>query len=231
MLVVAAFAAGHFYSQRGATDKPGLASSEMKPQPEGTGSPTENSPSSANAPPDLSAGTIEVSPEKQQIIGVRTGTVEKAAPASFTLRALGRVAADETRVYRVNLAVDGWITTVHDKATGSLVKKGETLASFYSPEFLSAQQAYIFALTSQDRYKTSTKETPDQLNVVKANIQQYVDTLKNLGMGDAQIQEIAKTQLYTENIRIVAPADGFIVQRSLSPGTAFRERHRVVQDS
>jgi membrane fusion protein, copper/silver efflux system len=222
MLVVGAFAAGYFYSRRGASDRSGPALSLTKPEPASMSSAPQ-SPSSANTPSSASPATVEISPEKQQVIGVRTGTVEKAAPASYTLRALGRVTADETRVYRVNLAVDGWISEVYDRATGSQVKKGETLASFYSPEFLSAEQAYIFALSSQDRYKTTAKEASGQANVIQTNIQQYVDTLKNLGMGDTQIQEIAKTRLYTENIRIAAPADGFILQRSLSPGQRFEK--------
>ena len=61
---------------------------------------------------------------------------------------MGRVAADETRTYRINAAVDGWIREIHNDTTGSLVKKNEVLSTFYSPEFLSATQAYIYALGS-----------------------------------------------------------------------------------
>ena len=92
-------------------------------------------------------GVVQVSPEKQQIMGVRVAAVKKASE-SHVLRILGRVAADETRTYRINAAVDGWIREIHDNTTGSVVKKNEILASFYSPEFLGAQQAYIYALGS-----------------------------------------------------------------------------------
>ena len=48
---------------------------------------------------------IHISPEKQQLIGVRVGPVEKAS-GTRTLRTLGRVALDETRVFRVTVPVE-----------------------------------------------------------------------------------------------------------------------------
>ena len=78
------------------------------------------------------------------------------------MRLLGRIAVDETRIYRINATVDGWITKTLPFATGSLVKKDETLAAFYSSEFLSAGQALLFALSSMARVQTTGKETPGQ---------------------------------------------------------------------
>ena len=40
-------------------------------------------------------------------------------------------------------------------------------------------------------------------------------------MGELQIEELAKTRLYTENIRITAPSAGFILSRNISPGQRF----------
>ena len=50
---------------------------------------------------------------------------------------------------------------------------------------------------------------------------QYEDTLRNLGMGELQIKELAKTRTYTEKIRITAPSSGFIFSRNISPGQRF----------
>ena len=115
------------------SDKPGIAPCGMKMEPvyadEGsTGQRRAASPSS------LLPGTVKVSPEKQQVIGVRLGQVEKAS-ANHVLRTPGRVIADETRIYRINAAIDGWIKESVPN-TGSLVKKGRAAGSFYSPEFL-----------------------------------------------------------------------------------------------
>jgi hypothetical protein len=51
-------------------------------------------------------GSVQVSPDKQQLMGVRLATVAKVSE-SHTLRVLGRVVSDETRIYRINAAVDG----------------------------------------------------------------------------------------------------------------------------
>ena len=125
---------------------------------------------------------------------------------------------DETRIYIVNATIDGWITRTLPYATGSLVKKYEPLASFYSPEFLSAQQALIYALGSKDRVQTQTtgSESPAQKSQIaqfNINLKQYTDSLKSLGMGEVQIKEIIRSRKYIENIDITSPADGFIIAR------------------
>ena len=141
-------------------------------------------------------GTIKISPEKQQMIGVSAAPVEKKA-ITHTIRLLGRVAPDETRLYVINAAVDGWITKTLPNTTGSFVKKHEVLAAFYSPEFLSAEQALIYALSSMDRVQAAEKEIPGQkerLAQFNINLRQYRDALRNLGMGDLQIEELIRTR-------------------------------------
>ncbi len=222
IIVVASFLAGFWYSKRETT----------KVNPSGTMS-DDSSKSGSDPITDLdtyadtntsqmASGAVKISPEKQQAIGIRVGVVEKKS-LTHTLRILGRIATDETRIYRINAAVDGWIRATYSNSTGSLVKRNEILATFYSPEFLGAQQAYIFALSSLDRFQASGKETPAQIDLTKANIQQYKDSLRNLGMGELQIDEIGGTRLYTENIYIMSPANGFVLARNVSPGERFEK--------
>ena len=196
-----------------------------------TGTPLTASQSSATSVDSsaMAPGMVEASPDKQQLLGVRTDVVGKVSETA-TLRVLGRVAADETRIYRINSAVDGWIRGTYTNTTGSVVQKDEILASFYSPEFLSAQQAYIYALSSMDRFQASGKEPPQQITSTGRNIQQYKDSLRNLGMSDLQIEEIGKTRAYTEDIQIRSPAAGFILFRNISTGERIekgKELYRI----
>jgi Cu(I)/Ag(I) efflux system membrane fusion protein len=96
---------------------------------------------------DLPPGAVKVSPEKQQMIGVKVVTVEKA-PWSQTVRVLGRVAPDETRIYRINAALNGWIEDVQPVTTGSIVKKNELLATFYSVDYRTTVQVYLNLIRS-----------------------------------------------------------------------------------
>jgi RND family efflux transporter MFP subunit len=174
-------------------------------------------------PASLPPGTIKVSPEKQQLIGVRLATAEKK-PLLHNLRLLGKVATDETRIYRINATVDGWITQTLPVSAGSRVKKDETLAGFYSPEFLAAGQSLVFALASADRVKTTGQETEmqrSQMANFDLNLKQYRDALRNLGMGELQIQELIRTRKLMETVNITSPADGFILQRNVSDGQRF----------
>jgi membrane fusion protein, copper/silver efflux system len=170
-----------------------------------------------------SATSVRISAEKQQIIGLRVERVERSEGGKF-IRVPGRVAADESRVYKVNATVDGWIREINPAATtGSLVTNGQSLASYYAPEFLGAEQAYLYALSALDRFQATGKETPDQIKLTHANIQQAKDAMQVLGMSELQANEIARTRDLTQNIRIVAPAGGFVVARNVSPGQRFEK--------
>ena len=61
----------------------------------------------------------------------------------------------------------------------------------------------------------------DQLTQFNINIRQYTDSLKSLGMGEAQIKEMIRARRYMEDIDITAPADGFIIARNISQGQRF----------
>jgi hypothetical protein len=68
------------------------------------------------------SGAVKVSPERQQAIGVQVGEAEQK-PVTHVIRTSGRVAADETRVYRVTAASSGWIEKALTNSVGSLVRK------------------------------------------------------------------------------------------------------------
>ena len=103
------------------SDKPGIAPCGMPLEPV-YADQGDSAAGGADLRASMPPGTIRISPEKQQLIGVKTATVEKA-PWSHTLRVLGRVTPDETRIYRINAAVNGWIEDVLPVTTGSLVKE------------------------------------------------------------------------------------------------------------
>jgi multidrug efflux pump subunit AcrA (membrane-fusion protein)/YHS domain-containing protein len=191
---------------------------------------TEQGEETSSPPP----GTVEITPDRQQIIGVRVGTVEKKS-VSHTLRVLGRISADETKIYRINASVDGWIQETRPNTVGSLVKKDEVLASFYSPEFLGVQQAFIYALGTMDRsqlvnlMQSGRKETGVPLASNLLNLQRQIDALRNLGMGDKQIEEIGRTGQITQEVRIISPAHGFVTARNVSPGQRFSKGDALFQ--
>jgi Cu(I)/Ag(I) efflux system membrane fusion protein len=91
---------------------------------------------------------VTIDHERQQLIGLQT---EKVVEGSIKgeLRAVGRVAVDETRVRKVNVKVEGFVEKLFVDFVGKPVSKGAPLFSLYSPEFVSTQREYLLALKTQ----------------------------------------------------------------------------------
>ena len=177
----------------------------------------------------LPAGAVSISSQKQQLIGVRTETVEKNS-GSRLVRTTGRVAPDDNRVYRLMAGTDGWIQALQDNPVGTVVKKDQVLATFYSREFRNAEQAYLGSLASQDRLRgvrepEEQNQNPNpnlpQNRVGDSSIRINEEQLKTLGMGEPQIRELAKTRQVTGDITLVAPVDGVVLSRLVSPLQRF----------
>jgi membrane fusion protein, copper/silver efflux system len=246
LLLAAAFIAGNWYNQRSAakvtsasgrrilyyydpmhpaykSDKPGIAPDcgmELEPVYADGGSADPPGKSSS-----MSAGTVNISPEKQQTIGVQVSTVEKAA-STHTLRIFGRVVPDEARIYKLNAGIEGFIQEVSDVTTGSLVKKDQLLATFSAPNASSAIQTYILNVGAQDRFRKSAEEgSPDGQSLPSANwnVQLRVQQLQAVGMSLLQMEEIKRTRQVPESIKIYAPAEGFVLARNVSPGQKFEK--------
>ncbi len=170
---------------------------------------------------ELPPGMVRVSPAKQQMMGIKLGVVKKTA-YTHLLKVPGRVVADETKVYRINAAIEGWITKVYDNTTtGGIVKKDQLLALYASPNFLTAQQAYLNALAAQERSALTVREKVQQLTRPERTTKQYKDTLSSLGMTDTQIDQITESRDWDAYVQIRAPGPGFILQRKISEGLRF----------
>ena len=192
--------------------EPGLAPCGMKMEPVYAENGDQPLPP-ANLPP----GAVKVNPQKQQLIGVRVGVVEKN-PYAYTFRALGKVVIDETRIYRMNAFVDGWILKTFNNSTGSLVMKDEPLATFYSREFITSEQGYFYALSTLDRLRKGDQLIENQLTSTSAQIRGAEENLENLGMSKSQIKELARTRRLTQDIELRAPVTSFVLARNVSPG-------------
>ena len=164
-----------------------------------------------------SSGAVEISPEKQQMIGVRTEMVERK-PTMHTLRILGGVATDENSTFRINASTELWIRKVYPPTTGSFVKKNERLVAYYATNFLTAASSYMYALNTMDRQKAANMDSVAQLAVTNEQIRQAVESLQNLGVSDGQIIEMAKTRTISDFVDVRSPSDGFVLTRNASPG-------------
>jgi Cu(I)/Ag(I) efflux system membrane fusion protein len=206
------------------SDKPGIAPDcGMKLEPVFAGDVGNPPPSSALA--QLPAGAVNIDGTTQRLMGIKIAPVERSG-ATRTIRVVGRVVPDDTRVYRINSGMDGFIRATFNDSVGVQVRKDQKLATYYAPEILAQASGFLAANArvpgSGGNDGSRTIPFPGALSKQgTGSIQGYTDRLRNLGMGDAQIKRMAESGQLPASIDLVAPTDGFILARNISPGQHF----------
>jgi len=171
------------------------------------------------------AGMIGIDAERQQLFGIRVSTVERSSGAE-NVRVLGRVLPEDTRVYRLNAGMEGFVRQTFNDSPGELVKKDQKLATYYGGDILAVASGFLAATAGVPgaNAKDGSRTVPFPGALSKqgsSSVQGYTDRLRNLGMSDAQIQEIAETRLLPDTVNVVSPVDGFVLARNISPGQHF----------
>lgn len=162
-------------------------------------------------------GVVMIDEARRQLIGVRTAPVIEG-PMRDTFRAVGRVTYDESALADVNLKVRGWITQLLVNQTGQRVERGQTLFTMYSPELYNAQQDFLLATQGTTALAMSSSDAapPRSESFARAARQR----LRLLGMGDAQIDAVAKRGAPMESIPVPSPASGFVIEKNVVEGAA-----------
>jgi membrane fusion protein, copper/silver efflux system len=178
----------------------------------------------ASAPPMLD-GAVGIDEGKQQLFGIRVATVQKAS-GTGKIRVLGRVVPEDTRVYRITSGSDGFIRETYNDSVGELVKKDQKLATSYLGETLAVASGFLAATAGVTGAvgKDGSRTVPFPGAVSKqgvSSLQGYSDRLRNLGVSDMQIKQMAESRQLPEAVDVVAPADGFILARNITPGQHF----------
>jgi len=107
--------------------------------------PVYDDGSAAAAKPTVNGyANVKLTSNRQQLIGVQTGMTEVRS-LGRAVRTIGRVAVDETRLYKITTKFDGYIEKLYVNVTGQQIRKGQALFSVYSPDLLSTQQEYLLA--------------------------------------------------------------------------------------
>jgi membrane fusion protein, copper/silver efflux system len=169
--------------------------------------------------PALAPRALIVPPGKQQLIGVRVQAVERTS-GTERLRLFGRVSAEETRVYTINVGLDGYIRDLAPVTTGSQVRKDQWLATFVTPEARQPISAYLQTLDVLDR-ETKIAGSTQQVAAAVANRQLAVDRLLAIGMSPLQLQELQQTRASANTVKVSSPVNGFVVARHVSAGEKF----------
>jgi membrane fusion protein, copper/silver efflux system len=195
-------------------DKPGKAPDGMDLVPVYAAAP----PPAGQLPP----GSVRISPEKQQLIGVAYGEAVEG-PLVKTVRTVGRVTYDETRISRIQPKIDGWIDKVYVDFAGKLVRKNQPLISIYSPDLVSTQQEFL--VSSRARESLRQSPIPEIASGAQSLYESARQRLRLWDISEAQINEIEKRGEPTRTLTLYSPVAGFVLTRN-----AF-DKQRVTTDT
>ncbi|MGV8939940.1 MAG: efflux RND transporter periplasmic adaptor subunit [Lysobacter sp.] len=160
-------------------------------------------------------GTVVLSPEKVQKLGVRTEAVRLQA-LSPAVRASATVQVDETRQYVIAPKFEGWVEQLQANQTGMTVRRGQPLLSVYSPELLAAQNEYRVADDAARKLAAGDAASAATMIRLRDAARQR---LKNWGINDAQLAGMGRGKI--GNLVILSPANAVLVEKPIVQGDRF----------
>ncbi len=174
---------------------------------------------------------VEVDPERQRMMGIKTVPVA-VMPLKKTVRTVGRVEFDETKLTTVNIKVDGWVEKLYADYTGKYVEKGTPLAEIYSPELMSLQLEYLnllkwkpnLGLRSQRNMEFSLGDRTGIVGKLTIyDIDPMVDVVKQKlslwEIPEKQIREIETKNQPFKTLTVKSPVSGYVFQKPVFNGT------------
>jgi membrane fusion protein, copper/silver efflux system len=156
---------------------------------------------------------IEIDARRRQLLGVRLAPVEQAT-LTRSIHVTGIVKFDESRWNDVTLRLEGYVRDLYVDRTGQMVRKGQPLFSFYSPDLTAAIAEYRLATSSRAAlgHSTSgdTREHADRL-VEAARLR-----LTRWQVDEEQLQ----AALTADEPRTVfrSPASGIVMEKTIVRG-------------
>ena len=151
---------------------------------------------------------VQLSEGRQQLIGVKTGRVERDR-LLMSIRAVGIIEPDQTRLARVQTRISGWVTKVFVNYVGQDVKRDDPLLEVYSPNLLSTQEEYLVALAQEPRSPAGGE--PKLAKIARRR-------LELLGVPKDEIEKLTETKKPRDTLMLRAPINGVVLERDVLEG-------------
>ncbi len=169
--------------------------------------------------PGQAPGTVRIDPVVEQNMGVRTG-IARVRKMSHRVRTYARVEYDQTRVFSIHPRFKGWLERVLVTRQGDFIKKGQLLATIYSPELVSTQQDFLLALRAGDSLKKTSKELPGLMENNAALVRSARRRLRLFGVTGSDLARLQHTGKIRISLEIRSPYTGTALRINAVEGLA-----------
>jgi membrane fusion protein, copper/silver efflux system len=160
------------------------------------------------------AKPVALTPNEQQRIGVTFAPVTAGA-VTRTVRVVGLVKEDETRVRAITTRVDGFVEQLDVDFTGRLVRAGERLLGLYAPEVLAAQTELLLALELERAVSAADPEAKASASRGVAATRQR---MRLWSVPDDVVARVERTGTVERVVPLRSPYDGFVIEKNVLLG-------------
>ncbi|MFO7565786.1 MAG: efflux RND transporter periplasmic adaptor subunit [Enhygromyxa sp.] len=162
-----------------------------------------------------SGDQVELSERAAKLAKIETQEVVRIATPGIDLRLLGRVEVDESRVRNVSAWIGGRIDKLHVRETGTVVRRGQTIATMYSPEIYTAHQDLLSAAKQVARLRDASELARSS---AEATLTAARERLRLLGISEAEIDRMQKASRPRKSVSITATEGGTVIERLVTQG-------------
>ncbi len=163
---------------------------------------------------NIDPAEVQMTESAMKLAEIQTMTVKKDY-SNKEVYLLGKIKPDERRIAELTARYGGRIEKLHVNFTGQNVRKGEKLATIYSPELITAQKELLEAA----KYKETN---PNFYRVTRSK-------LKLWDLTDKQIDEIEKGGTPKNYFEVLSPISGTVTRRYVAIGDYVKEGDALFQ--
>lgn len=219
LVLAAALGVVWWRGKHSAMSNPGSPAAETAPAP-GEAQPTGNAP----APAEAKLVPIQLSPERLQSIGVKTGEVQ-LKPMHKEIRTVGNVEVNERGLAYVQLRFPGWIQKVFVDSTYQYIRKGQPLFTIYSPDLVATEQEYLIARTNRNLLAQST--VPGVAAGADSVVNAAAARLKQWQVPAREIEQLEATGQVRQELQVDSPVSGYVIERNALPNQYVQPETRL----
>ena len=156
----------------------------------------------------VSGDLISLSAQSINVLHVATAPVTRE-PLRRSLHVAGQIDDDDSAHRRLSATVAGRIEKLFVPSVGAEVTEGQPLISFFSRELIVARGEFLLALKQSP--------SPERESGLAGSRQK----LRRMGLTPAQIEKLPEQT--GDNIELLAPASGTVVERKVYEGQYVKE--------
>lgn len=151
---------------------------------------------------------ISMTESAAKLADIHTMLVQTGAPQK-SIRLQGKIQEDERRISELTARFGGRIEELFVNFTGQRVRKGEKLATIYSPELVTAQRELLEAIAFKESRPALYSASKGKLKLWDLNDEQI-----------RAIEETGEPQLYFD---VLSPISGTVTMRHVAIGDYVKE--------